>query len=359
MMKTFLVGGAVRDEALGRPSKDRDWVVVGATPEMMLEQGFSQVGADFPVFLHPETKEEHALARTERKTGAGHTAFETIFDPTVTLEDDLRRRDLTINAMAADGETGEIIDPFGGLADLEAGVLRHVSEAFAEDPLRVLRVARFAARFGFAVAPETMALMRELAQSGELETLTVERVWKELERAMGEPEPMRFFNVLREAGALPVLFPELTRSLFGTGGALRSLALREAPVIQRFMALGGERGDQVAAMMTRLKAPMTHRAAVAKFATVVMMAHDVREGRELEVMEAIGAVRDGSVLVDLAHVGLLFGLRSETDALLRAHRLVHRISFKHLTEEQQATLKGAEIGLAVRALQARIIEENR
>jgi tRNA nucleotidyltransferase (CCA-adding enzyme) len=325
----------------------------------MLAQGFSQVGADFPVFLHPETKEEHALARTERKTGAGHTAFETIFDPTVTLEDDLRRRDLTINAMAADGETGDIIDPFGGLDDLEAGVLRHVSEAFAEDPLRVLRVARFAARFGFAVAPETMALMRELVASGEMETLTVERVWKEFERAMGEPEPMRFFEVLRDAGAIRVLFPEVERSLFFVGGAIRSLALREAPVVQRFMALGGERGPQAVEMMARIRAPMAVRQAVTKFATVVMMAHDIREGRELEVLEAIGAVRDGSVLMDIAHTGLFFDLRDETEALLRAHRLVHRVSFRHLTEEQQATLKGAAIGKAVRALQARMIEESR
>lgn len=215
-MKVYLVGGAVRDKLLGLPVQDRDWVVVGATPEQMVAQGYKPVGADFPVFLHPHTKEEYALARTERKQGHGYKGFTVYSAPDVTLEDDLRRRDLSINAMAED-EQGNLVDPYGGAADLKAGILRHVSEAFAEDPLRVLRVARFAARFAdrkFRVAGETIALMRQIAESGELSHLVPERVWQEVERALGESSPARFFAVLRECGALAVLFPEL-EALFG------------------------------------------------------------------------------------------------------------------------------------------------
>src|SRR5512146_2987403 len=175
-MDIYLVGGAVRDRLLGRPHVERDFVVVGATPDELLALGFRPVGKDFPVFLHPDTSEQYALARTERKTGAGYYGFATRFSPDVTLEEDLARRDLTINAMARD-EDGTLVDPFGGARDLEQGVLRHVGAAFAEDPLRVLRVARFAARFGFKVAPGTLALMREIAADGELATLSAERVW--------------------------------------------------------------------------------------------------------------------------------------------------------------------------------------
>ena len=195
-MKVYVVGGAVRDELLGRPVADRDYVVVGATPDAMLAQGFRPVGRDFPVFLHPETNEEYALARTERKSGRGYHGFTFHAAPDVTLEADLARRDLTINAMAR-APDGTLIDPYGGEADLRAGVLRHVSAAFAEDPLRVLRVARFAARLGFAVAPETEALMRAIVAGGELALLTPERVWQELARALMEPRPSRFFSELR------------------------------------------------------------------------------------------------------------------------------------------------------------------
>jgi tRNA nucleotidyltransferase (CCA-adding enzyme) len=213
-MKVYLVGGAVRDRLLGRPGQDRDYVVVGATPEEMVAAGFKPVGAAFPVFLHPETKEEYALARTERKHGRGYKGFIVYAAPDVTLEQDLARRDLTINAMAMD-EAGRLIDPFGGERDLREGVLRHVSPAFAEDPLRVLRVARFAARFPtFRVAPETLDLMRGMSASGELETLTPERVWGETDKALGETAPARYLEVLRECGALSRLFPELD-ALFG------------------------------------------------------------------------------------------------------------------------------------------------
>ncbi|WP_311790209.1 MULTISPECIES: multifunctional CCA addition/repair protein [Pantoea] len=215
-MKTYLVGGAVRDALLKLPVKDRDWVVVGATPEAMLAQGFQQVGRDFPVFLHPKSREEYALARTERKSGNGYTGFVTWSAPDVTLEQDLQRRDLTINAIAQT-ESGELIDPFHGLRDLQTRLLRHVSDAFNEDPLRVLRVARFAARFAhlnFRIAEETQALMRQMAESGELSHLTAERVWKETEKALTSRNPQVYFQVLRDCGALEVLFPELDR-LFG------------------------------------------------------------------------------------------------------------------------------------------------
>lgn len=212
-METYLVGGAVRDDLLGRGVTDRDYVVVGATPQEMEARGFRRVGADFPVFLHPETHCEYALARTERKTAPGYRGFVVHAEPGVTLVDDLRRRDLTINAMAR-GETGELIDPYGGLEDLRAGVLRHVSEAFAEDPVRVLRVARFAARFGFAVAPETQALMQRMVMEGEVGTLVPERVFAELDRALAEPYPWLFIQVLRDCGALRTQFPEID-ALFG------------------------------------------------------------------------------------------------------------------------------------------------
>ena len=216
-MKTYLVGGAVRDQLLNLPVKDRDFLVVGATPEMLLAEGFQQVGAAFPVFLHPKTQEEYALARQERKNGAGYHGFICDFSPTVTIEQDLIRRDLTINAMAQDLTSGEIIDPFNGQADLTNKVLRHVSPAFAEDPLRVLRVARFAARYAhlsFRIADETMALMRDMTTAGELAHLTPERVWKETEKALTSRNPQVYFQTLRDCGALEVLFPELDR-LFG------------------------------------------------------------------------------------------------------------------------------------------------
>lgn len=214
--ETWQVGGCVRDRLLGLPIKDHDWVVVGASPEALIEAGFRPVGKDFPVFLHPQTHEEYALARTERKTAPGYTGFQFHAAPDVTLEQDLARRDLTINAMAESGN-GEIIDPFGGQKDLQARLLRHVSPAFVEDPVRILRVARFAARFaglGFKVAEETMQLMREMVDNGEVEALVAERVWQEMQRALLGQQPAVFVQVLRDCGALAVLLPEIDR-LFG------------------------------------------------------------------------------------------------------------------------------------------------
>jgi tRNA nucleotidyltransferase (CCA-adding enzyme) len=207
-VKVYLVGGAVRDELLGLPVQECDYVVVGATPEEMVRLGFKPVGKDFPVFLHPKTYAEYALARTERKSGRGYKGFTVYASPEITLEEDLRRRDLTINAMAR-SEDGQLIDPFGGKKDLEAGVLRHVSEAFAEDPVRILRVARFAARFGFSVHPSTLRLMVQMVQAGEADFLVPERVWQEFSRALGERRPELMFEVLQRAGLLAKAFPEL------------------------------------------------------------------------------------------------------------------------------------------------------
>ncbi len=210
-MKIYCVGGALRDELLGLPVQDRDWVVVGATPEAMQAQGYKSVGRDFPVFLHPKTHEEYALARTERKTAPGYAGFVFHADPAVTLEEDLARRDVTINAMAR-GDDGVLVDPYGGRADLDARVFRHVSPAFAEDPVRILRVARFAARFvEFSLAPETLALMREMVAAGEVDALVAERVWQELARGLMEARPSRMFELLRDCGALQKLLPELAR----------------------------------------------------------------------------------------------------------------------------------------------------
>lgn len=212
-MRIYKVGGCVRDRLLGRPVKDKDWVVVGSTVEEMLAQGFRPVGKDFPVFLHPKTHEEYALARTERKTAPGYHGFEIHASPEVTLEEDLARRDLTINAMAEDDD-GNVIDPFDGQTDLHNKTLRHVSNAFVEDPVRVLRMARFAARFGFQVAEETKQLIHQMIANGELEHLVAERVWQELEKALLSSQPSLFFFSLKEVGALKTLFPEIDR-LFG------------------------------------------------------------------------------------------------------------------------------------------------
>lgn len=330
-MKVYLVGGAVRDKLLGLPVQDRDWVVVGATPEQMVAQGYQPVGADFPVFLHPRTKEEYALARTERKQGHGYKGFTVYSAPDVTLADDLRRRDLTINAMAED-EQGSLVDPYGGAADLKAGVLRHVSDAFVEDPLRVLRVARFAARFsgrGFRVADETLALMRQMTQSGELNHLVPERVWQEVERALGEPAPAGFFAVLRECDALAVLFPEL-EALFGVPqpaehhpeidtGVHTLLVLEAAARLTpdapaRFAALTHDLGkgvtprdewpkhhghedrgaELVRALCERLRAPNEFRdlaLAVARHHGVMHRFDELRPGTVLELIESVDFLR--------------------------------------------------------------------
>ena len=330
-MRVYLVGGAVRDRLLGLPVRERDWVVVGAQPEELQRQGFVPVGREFPVFLHPETHEEYALARLERKVAPGYRGFTTQFSPDVTLEEDLKRRDLTINAMA-ESPSGEIIDPYGGRRDLEAHVLRHVSESFVEDPVRILRVARFAARYadlGFRVAEETRELMQSMTTSGEVNALVPERVWQETERALGEPRPDVFFETLRACAALAVIFPEID-ALYGvpqpsrwhpeidTGVhvmlAVRCAAKLGAPTAVRFAALTHDLGKArtprerwpshhgheeagvplVEALSNRLKVPNGHRelgVLTARHHAAVHRAAELRPATILKLLETTDAFR--------------------------------------------------------------------
>jgi tRNA nucleotidyltransferase (CCA-adding enzyme) len=334
-MQVYLVGGAVRDRLLGRAVSERDWVVVGATPAQLERSGYIPVGRDFPVFLHPQTKEEHALARLERKTGPGYRGFVTESSPTVTLEDDLRRRDLTINAMAEDA-AGNIVDPYGGRRDLEARVLRHVSEAFAEDPVRILRVARFAARYaglGFRVADETLALMRKMVDDGEANALVAERVWTETEKALKEDRPDVFIEVLRACGALKVVYPEID-ALFGIPqpakwhpeidtGIHQLLALRAA------VQLGGGLAARFAVLM--------HDLGKAETPAEILPSHHGHEDAGVALVEQLCArVRVPNPLRELGmltaryhtHVHRAFELRADTllkflesaDALRRPER---------------------------------------
>lgn len=258
-MQIFLVGGAVRDKLLGEPVKERDFVVVGATPEEMLSLGYRQVGKNFPVFLHPKTLEEYALARTEHKIGKGYTQFTCHSTPDVTLEDDLKRRDLTINAMA-ESLDGKLIDLHGGRNDLKNHILRHVSPAFAEDPLRVLRVARFAARFGdFKIYPETMTLMQKIVAAGEIEALVTERVWRELARALAEKYPWRFFQVLKDCGALVILMPEILPNLEDVLKALHIATTLSQESCVRFAALLHDLDKETAEnLCRRLRTPRAY-----------------------------------------------------------------------------------------------------
>jgi tRNA nucleotidyltransferase (CCA-adding enzyme) len=299
-MKIYAVGGAVRDELLGLPVKDRDYVVVGATPEDMIKLGFRPVGKEFPVFLHPETHEEYALARTERKVARGYHGFEFRAAPDVTLEQDLARRDLTINAIARD-EGGAVVDPFNGAADLRAGILRHVSPAFAEDPVRILRVARFAARYGFSIAPETLKLMRRMVAGGEADALVAERVWQEFADGLMEKRPSRMFEVLCECGALARIAPELD-ALFEDGGrdaaalaALDAAARSGAPLEVRFAALARALDPlAVESLAGRLKAPAACRdlaLLAARHANTIVDAGELSAEELLELFDATDAWR--------------------------------------------------------------------
>jgi tRNA nucleotidyltransferase (CCA-adding enzyme) len=309
-MKTFLVGGSVRDELLGLPVQDRDHVVVGATPEEMIAGGFRPVGADFPVFLHPQTQEEYALARTERKTAPGYKGFVFHADAKVTLEEDLKRRDLTINAMAR-GEDGKLIDPHGGEKDLRAGVLRHVSDAFAEDPVRILRVARFAARFGFAIAPETLALMKRMVRSGEADALVPERVWQEISRGLMEKSPSRMVAVLRECGALARVLPEVDAA-FDQPDVPERLAARldesaargyALPVRFSLLVLDLD-ADSIGALSRRVNAPNDCRelAKVASLERDEVRRKDLDAESTLSLLERCGAFRRAERLGQLIEV---------------------------------------------------------
>lgn len=400
-MEIYLVGGAVRDQLLGLQPKERDWVVTGATREQMLQDGYLQVGKDFPVFLHPETKDEYALARTERKQGHGYTGFEINADPSVSLEEDLLRRDLTVNAIAMDGD-GRFIDPYNGREDLQKKVLRHVSAAFVEDPLRVLRVARFAARYahlGFSVAEETMALMKEISQSGELSHLVAERVWTETCKALSEQTPSVFFTVLRQCGALEAVFPEIDR-LFGVPqrkefhpevdtGIHTMLVVDRAAVLSddlvvRFAALLHDLGKAetpeellprhhghekrglkpIRNLCNRLRVPNNFRDMaihVAQFHGNSLVALELKPNTLLEMFEAMDLFRrkerlEQFVLASQADYQGRPGYEQQAypqaDYMRAAFRACSDVDTKSLA---QSGLTGAEIGIAIHRARAQAI----
>jgi len=334
-MQVYLVGGAIRDELLGIPARERDWVVVGATPEDLAKLGYLPVGREFPVFLHPQTKEEYALARLESKVAPGYRGFSTRFSPDVTLEEDLKRRDLTINAIAQTA-SGELIDPYGGEDDLRKGVLRHVSEAFVEDPVRVLRVARFAARFadrGFSIAPETRALMQDMVRSGEVNALVPERVWQETERALGEARPELFFSTLRDCGALEVIFPEIA-ALYGVPQPARwhpeiDTGVHVMLALQCAVRLGASTAVRFAVLMHDLGKAITprdlwpshHGHEEAGVVLIEALASRLRVPKEHAELAILTARHHGLVhrALELKPATIL-GLLEKTDALRRPER---------------------------------------
>ncbi|MFE8070826.1 multifunctional CCA addition/repair protein [Marinobacteraceae bacterium S3BR75-40.1] len=402
-MDVYLVGGAVRDKLLGQSVVDRDWVVVGATPQQMIDLGYQQVGADFPVFLHPQTKEEYALARTERKKGHGYHGFEVYSAPDVSLEDDLKRRDLTINAMAEDDQ-GRIVDPFNGQQDLRDRLLRHVSPAFSEDPLRILRVARFAARLapsGFRVAEETLTLMRQMVKAGEADYLVAERVWQETQRALHENTPRVYFEVLRACGALAVVMPELDR-LFGVPqpeahhpeidtGEHTLLSLDQACRLSdrtavRYATLVHDLGKgltpeeqwprhhgheqaglkAIGAISERLKVPRDCRdlaLLAGEFHTHVHWAMELRPKTVLKVIEAADGWRRGERLEDLLTVceadargrtGLENRAYPQADLFRQAREAALQVDPKALMEEG---FQGKALGEAIRRTRLQRIAE--
>jgi tRNA nucleotidyltransferase (CCA-adding enzyme) len=394
IMQVYLVGGAVRDRLLGLPVQERDWVVVGARPEELVDAGYQPVGREFPVFLHPETHEEYALARVERKVGPGYRGFTTQFSPEVTLEEDLRRRDLTINAMAQ-SEAGTVIDPYGGKLDLAARRLRHVSDAFAEDPVRILRVARFAARFaslGFTLAPDTLELMRRMTAAGEVKALVPERVWQETDRALAATEPQVFFETLRACGALAVIYPEID-ALYGvpqpprwhpeidTGVhvmlALRCAARLDGSNAVRFAALTHDLGKArtprdrwpshhgheeagvplIEALCSRLKAPTGHRELAilaARYHTLVHRARELKPATVLGLLESCDAFRRPERWADLllaCEADARGRTGKEDDPYPQASYLAGALAAAAtvtLTADERTRLEGREIGDEIR-----------
>ena len=328
-MKAYVVGGAVRDELLGLPLKDRDHVVVGSTPEEMTKLGYRPVGKDFPVFLHPQTHEEYALARTERKSGRGYKGFTVHAAPDVTLEDDLRRRDLTINAMARDAD-GTLIDPFGGEKDLRAGVLRHVSEAFAEDPVRILRVARFAARFGFQVAKQTMELMRGMVRSGEADYLVPERVWQEFSKGLAEPHPEKMLEVLDASGLSKKLLPEMrTRQKSFTGSLPVRFALLAWPLDEK----------EVEALSARLKVPNEPRELAllaARNRQRLRTAHAAKPPELLELLKRADAFRRPERLGELLEAARLAEPHLDTARLERALQAAEAVNAGEIASQARS-----------------------
>jgi tRNA nucleotidyltransferase (CCA-adding enzyme) len=354
-MQVYLVGGAVRDELLGLPVKERDWVVVGATPAEMERRGYRAVGRDFPVFLHPDNNEEYALARLERKIAPGYRGFSTEAAPTVTLEEDLKRRDLTINAMARSSD-GAIIDPYGGQADLRARLLRHVSPAFSEDPVRILRVARFAARFealGFSIAEETLRLMRHMVDSGEVQALVPERVWRELERALSEPRPDAFFSTLQQCGALAAVLPELAEAFAQPDtvlAPLRSAVAAGAGAPVRLAALlGGQIPQAIEALARRLRLPNECRELALLAARLLPRLLSASPGADaaLTLLESADAFRRPDRFEQLLQVAAAHGLAAADRWRWRALREL--LSSVALSPQEYAALKGPEIAATLHA----------
>jgi len=370
--KFFIVGGAVRDVLLGRPAKDIDTVVVGATPDEMFARGFQQVGADFPVFLDSHGN-EFALARTERKSGKGYHGFETVYDTSVTLEDDLLRRDLTINAMAVlDSDWEEfvntknpalVIDPFNGMADLKAGVLKHVSAAFAEDPLRVLRVARFAARYDFTVDGETLKLMAKLVKDGELDDLTPERVYSEFERALMENFPLNYFKVLTVVGA-EVEFVDFARPL-NVAESLDRAVLLEMDFFSRLIILVSPlKREDALRLLSDMKAPNAAMSLIRMSNTLIdtlmSRAFEGRAEQYVDVLDEMNAWRLPEVFVKVMQSLVTFDntfIQKSAFTLLKLHREGSKANFDMLSDEQKATLKGKEIGEAISQLRRKMMLE--
>ncbi len=370
-MKVYLVGGAVRDALLGLPVRERDWVVVGASPEQLAAQGFTPVGRDFPVFLHPTTHEEYALARQERKIGPGYRGFETRFSPDVSLEDDLSRRDLTINAIAQD-DAGQLLDPHHGQRDLGARLLRHVSPAFVEDPVRILRVARFAARFaplGFTVAEETRALMQAMVAAGEASALVPERVWKEMERALGELRPDVFLHTLQECGALAVVLPELAVNDLGL--ALPSMRTAAAAgfdgavvfaAMVRSAGLDAER--ELGPLCARLRVPNPYRelAVLALRRADRLRAAAAQGAAELlQTLEQCDAFRRPERFAQLLDTCQCLDAATEpalgwAQTRARLEQALRAAQATTLSPDQLAKLRGAEIGAALQLARAAAIE---
>jgi tRNA nucleotidyltransferase (CCA-adding enzyme) len=354
-VEIYLVGGAVRDKLLGLPVRERDWVVVGSTAEDMLAEGYQQVGKDFPVFLHPESHEEYALARTERKSGHGYKGFLVHAEPDVTLEEDLKRRDLTVNAIA-ESKTGDLIDPFNGQNDLNAGLLRHVSPAFAEDPVRILRVARFAARFekhGFHVAHKTNDLMRQMVDDGEVDYLVPERIWAELEKALQTDRPHIFFKILRGCGALAILFPEIDNPAFL---ALELTAQNSTDPRVRFSTLllslasdgTTKQRQQIAeSICSRIKIPNEYRELTVRAIQLEHLANSSSAEQLAELLESSGAYRDierWKLLLDVFEFSQRIDKQQRT-LITELQALTAPISASDITTEG---LKGPEIGQAIR-----------
>ncbi len=367
-MQIYLVGGAVRDELLGVPVKEKDWVVVGATAEDMIQQGYKQVGKDFPVFLHPKAHEEYALARTERKVAPGYTGFEFNASPQVTLEEDLKRRDLTINAMAKASD-GKLIDPYHGADDLKHKILRHVSPAFEEDPVRILRVARFAARFGdFEVAAETNELMKKMVANGEVDALVAERVWKEFERALGEKHPQIFFKVLNDCGALEKLFPMIFETIQAPSfySRLRRVAVISSDAAIRFSVLMFDYSvEDIDWVCKQYRAPSDYRelalltkAYYDEFAAFSQLLQNGQEKDEKEPIEDLFAVIDAYRRPDrldkflLACQAVDMSKRFQIKKIKEVYQKANLVSAKEFIDQGA---QGAEISKQLRSRRIEII----